>query len=289
MGHLANARGDESISIGARSNASAWNATAVGERSIAGYGATAMGSEANAASSHSVALGYQARTGNSLSSGASGDSGAVAIGPRANAKGQDAIAIGTNTLANFNNSVAIGFKAEAKTSDQIVLGTSSSTVYIPGKLVVGTPRGIYLKTDDGSWKWKNSWVRIYGVTKTYDADRYVAGVEQSTPNLSDRRLKNVGKVFIGGLNEIKKLEVFNYTFKSDKSKTPRVGVMAQDLQKIFPNAVVKGDDGFLRIRMEDMFYALINAVKENDKRITVLEKENMELKKRIADLEKKIK
>ena len=41
--------------------------------------------------------------------------------------------------------------------------------------------------------------------------------------------------------------------------------MAQDLEKIFPKAVFKGDDGFLRIRMEDMFYALVNAVKELDK------------------------
>ena len=113
---------------------------------------------------------------------------------------------------------------------------------------------------------------------------------------SDRRLKNVGKEFLGRLEQIRKLEVFNYTFKDDKSMTPRVGVMAQDLQKIFPDAVIKGEDGFLRIRMEDMFYALVNAVKQNDKRITELEKQNkelvkqnQELLKRISALEKKIK
>ena len=63
-------------------------------------------------------------------------------------------------------------------------------------------------------------------------------------------------------------------------------------------------DGFLRIRMEDMFYAIVNAIKELDAKIetlkaqevavlkdkvTKLEKENMALEKRIADLEKKIK
>ena len=106
---------------------------------------------------------------------------------------------------------------------------------------------------------------------------------------SDKRLKNVGKAFTAGLDEIKKLELFNYTFKKDPNKTPRVGVMAQDLQKVFPNAVFQGDDGFLRIRMEDMFYALINAVKENDKRITALEKENKELKARLEAIEKKLK
>ena len=108
-------------------------------------------------------------------------------------------------------------------------------------------------------------------------------------NLSDRRLKNVGKEFSSGLDKIKKLEIFNYTFKDDKEKTPHVGVMAQDLQKIFPDAVVKGEDGFLRIRMEDMFYAVINAVKELDIRTTAQEKKIQELEKRIEELEKKIK
>ena len=85
------------------------------------------------------------------------------------------------------------------------------------------------------------------------------------------------------MNKIKQLKVYNYTFKDDENKTPRVGVMAQDLQKVFPDAVTKGDNGFLRIRFEDMFYALINAVKELDLRITA---ENTELKNRVTKLEK---
>ena len=49
---------------------------------------------------------------------------------------------------------------------------------------------------------------------------------------------------------------------------PNVGVIAQDLQKVFPDAVTKGEDGYLRIRFEDMFYAVINAVKELDNKIS---------------------
>ena len=93
----------------------------------------------------------------------------------------------------------------------------------------------------------------------------------------------MGEVFTGGLNKIKQLKVYNYTFKDDENKTPRVGVMAQDLQKVFPDAVTKGENGFLRIRWEDMFYALINAVKELDLRVT---SENRDLKKRVTELEK---
>ena len=106
---------------------------------------------------------------------------------------------------------------------------------------------------------------------------------------SDRRLKYVGKESTSGLNKIRQLKVFNYTFKKDTTKTPHVGVIAQDLQKVFPNAVKKGADGFLTIRMEDMFYAVINAIKELDSRVTTLEKENKELKVRLDKLEAKLK
>ena len=83
--------------------------------------------------------------------------------------------------------------------------------------------------------------------------------------------------------------MFNYTFKKDETKTPHVGVIAQDLQKVFPDAVKKGTDGFLTIRFEDMFFAMINAIKELDTRLTALEKENQELKARIERLEAKLK
>ena len=104
---------------------------------------------------------------------------------------------------------------------------------------------------------------------------------------SDRRLKYVGKDNNDGLAKIKQLKVFNYVYKKDTTKTPHVGVIAQDLQKVFPNAVKKGKDGFLTIRMEDMFYAVINAIKELDAKYQAQEKRINELEKRIEKLEAK--
>ncbi|MBQ7317385.1 MAG: tail fiber domain-containing protein, partial [Phascolarctobacterium sp.] len=63
---------------------------------------------------------------------------------------------------------------------------------------------------------------------------YSCKYDNSWINVSDRRLKNVGENFKGGLAELKKLDLFHYTYKSDKEKTPHVGVMSQDLQKVFP-------------------------------------------------------
>ena len=107
--------------------------------------------------------------------------------------------------------------------------------------------------------------------------------------LSDRRLKYVGKEFTSGLDKIRQLKVFNYTFKKDEKKTPHVGVIAQDLQKVFPDAVKKGADGFLQIRFEDMFYAVINAIKELDAKVAAQDKKIKELEARIERLEALVK
>ena len=105
--------------------------------------------------------------------------------------------------------------------------------------------------------------------------------------ISDRRLKYVGKESTTGLDKVRQLKVFNFTYKKDTTKTPHVGVIAQDLQKVFPNAVQKGTDGFLTIRMEDMFYAVINAIKELDAKYQAQEKRINDLEKRIEKLEAK--
>lgn len=68
--------------------------------------------------------------------------------------------------------------------------------------------------------------------------------------MSDRRLKENIKP-VGKLDNGLTVYVFNY--KGDK--TPQIGLIAQEVQKVKPEAVAEGDDGFLRVN-----YAL--AVKE---------------------------
>lgn len=107
----------------------------------------------------------------------------------------------------------------------------------------------------------------YSMPKSSNAYKYVTvpkDNEYKSGTSSDKRLKNIKGENNAGLEQIRKLKVFDYSFKADKSKTPRVGVIAQDLQKVFPDAVTQGHDGFLLIRQEDMFYAMVNAIKQLD-------------------------
>ena len=120
----------------------------------------------------------------------------------------------------------------------------------------------------------------------------VASEENWFATPSDIRLKNIGKEFTGGLNEINQLEFYNYTYKRDVDKDPKVGVMAQDLQKVFPNAVKENKDGYLYIRKDEMFYAALNAIKElfqnfttNEEKIKALEERNAMLEKQNKELQ----
>ena len=282
------ASGNDSVAIGSEAITRAANAVAVGS--------------ARARGQASIAIGQSARTGEIDGPEADIDENAlnaIAIGTWSGASQTGSIAIGARAEATAENSVAIGPDAKATKANQIVLGTADSTVYIPGKLVVGGEAILGL---NGGVTWLRAHKQGDNTDKLvkvrYDGDNLeVSGATYSSTDypLSDRRLKNVGKAFTGGLTELKKLDLFHFTYKKDKSNTPHVGVMAQDLQKVFPDAVTKGDDGFLRIRMEDMFYALVNAVKElagmfdkQDDRIVQLEKENKQLQKTISDLEKRL-
>lgn len=92
------------------------------------------------------------------------------------------------------------------------------------------------------------------------------------PNVktSDRRLKDIISENNEGLASIEALMPYNFTFKNDKENKSQVGVMAQDLQKVYPSAVVKGKDGYLRIRWDEMFYSMINAIKTLDKKLVAI-------------------
>lgn len=114
----------------------------------------------------------------------------------------------------------------------------------------------------------------------------LSSFNQKIWGVSDRRLKNIGLQNNDGLDKLTQLKIYNYTFKNDEKKLPHVGVMAQDLQKVFPNSVFKGEDGYLRIRWDEMFFASINAVKELDRKITNLVTQTFKVESKIAKLEK---
>lgn len=117
---------------------------------------------------------------------------------------------------------------------------------------------------------------------------YAHGGENSCcPDLaSDIRLKDLTTIFDDGLNAINRLTVYNYTYKADEEQQPQVGVIAQDLKRVFPNAVSKDNKGYYQIRWDEMFYAAINAIKTLDSKVEALASRVSKDRARIATLKK---
>jgi hypothetical protein len=86
-------------------------------------------------------------------------------------------------------------------------------------------------------------------------------------NPSDARLKNIDGPYEHGLNEIAKLDTVRFHFKPDNvrhlpSDKEIVGMIAQDVQKVFPEAVTMERDGYLTLDTSPINFAVINAIKE---------------------------
>ena len=300
--------------LGRMANSTSDNAVAI-SGTASGYASVAIGSSSSSSGQSSVAIGNGASSTISV---------ALAIGSNARATGQESIALGSAANASGYRNVAIGSNAcqyvtgsnktciganSGPSSSSSVRSDSSERIFIgsgdPATLEIHN--GLSRNSIIGNTKGSSNAVLINGdlivngfiTSKFYDTDRFVTPGRYDRYmhwydinsdyvdawRSSDRRLKYVGKESTSGLDKIKQLKVFNYTFKKDTTKTPHVGVIAQDLQKVFPNAVKKGTDGFLTIRMEDMFFAVINAIKELDAKYQAQEKRINDLEKRIEKLE----
>ena len=158
----------------------------------------------------------------------------------------------------------------------------------PGKisLEATSSEGIALKSDKitlGTIEVSNNEISIGELkvkTKIQELEEKVNALQ-----MSDVRKKNILGDSTAGLKEINALEVKNYTYKDDKNNTPHVGVIAQQLQKVFPNSVIEGNDGFLRIKTEEIFYAMVNSIKELCSKLQDLTAKISGLDKRITELE----
>ena len=279
IGRKAKVHDAHGMAIGNETEAKEYEDIAIGRTSkAAGYDSLALGVYARATGYASTSIGHGAY--------ATGE-GAIALGSRPNSRsdmevnteatGDYSIAIGSQAQAKHNYSVAIGTQAVTTANNQIVLGTPNDTVYIPGNLVVGKRTVLGRDLSDVSSVWLRANPLAGSIKRGWVSDETNRGLiftntaQNMSTNMpswvSDRRLKNIGEKYTAGVNELSKLDFFHYTFKKDANKAPHVGVIAQDLQEVFPDAVTKGDDGFLRIRWEDMFYAAINAIKELNTKI----------------------
>lgn len=101
---------------------------------------------------------------------------------------------------------------------------------------------------------------------------------------SDRRLKEIGKPFERGLDEILSIQPVYFRWKKETgfdSKNDYVGFVAQDIQKQIPEAVSVDNRKHLTLSDRAIIAALVNAIKE-------LKIENETLREAITDIQDRL-
>ena len=269
---VANTTGSSNTASGASaiwSNTTGSQNTAIGFQSLfsntTASGNTADGYEAllNSTSCCNVAVGDlalqfvstgQANTGVGNHAGATADSSYVT--------GSNNTTLGTGTklgTGTLTNASALGANAEVDASNSLVLGSINGVNGQTATVKVG----IGTTTPDNN------------LTVNGSADKPGGG---SWGTYSDGRLKSLDGNFNEGLSAVLKIRPVRYRYKPDNAMGIRdgeehIGVVAQEVQKIIPEAVTENSKGYLLVNNDPVIWAMLNAIKEQQREIRALKSE----------------
>ena len=90
---------------------------------------------------------------------------------------------------------------------------------------------------------------------------YLGYSASSWTGVSDERLKNITGEISDGLNKVNQLRAVEFTWKRDETNESQVGLIAQDVQAVLPQAIGE-NDGYLGVRYTEVIPLLVAAIKE---------------------------
>lgn len=103
---------------------------------------------------------------------------------------------------------------------------------------------------------------------------------------SDERLKDILKPVKIDLDDLSKIRKVYYTWKNSECKERQLGIIAQDVQKLYPELVdVDPETGYLSLAYDKVTTIALGAVDVLYELVKDLKEENLELKSRLGKLE----
>ena len=255
------ATGNYSIAMGSSTTAS-------------GAISTAMGIGTTASAEISTAMGYNTTASGTYS---------TAMGSNSTASGSTSIAMGSNSTASGANSAAMGSNSTASDYGSLVIGqynssgssvTNSATAFNTANTAFVIGNGTNGSNQSDAFK-----VLFSGET-TIGSDLEVKG---NVLVSSDARLK-ANIVSLGStLAKLLLIDGKRYTMKKDGKQN--IGVLAQDIQKVFPELVSTDDRDMLAVNYQGLVPVLINGLKEQDAKMKEQDAKMKEQQKRLERLE----
>ena len=177
-----------------------------------------------------------------------------------NASGIYSTAMGFYTVASGIRSTAMGFYTTASDYGSLVIGRSN----LLGSTV--TNSATEFSTDNTAFvigNGANTDNRSDALTVLFDGTTTIAGDLSIN---SDARLK-ANIISLGStLAKVLQIDGKSYTMKKDENKKQKIGVLAQDIEKVFPE-LVSESNGVKSVNYQGLVPVLINALKEQDSKM----------------------
>jgi hypothetical protein len=130
---------------------------------------------------------------------------------------------------------------------------------------------------DGQIRTLTAGTNSAGTTFSWTDGPYVANLGTSWTNSSDERLKNITGEIQNGLAKVMTLRAAEFTWKSDDTATPQVGLIAQDVQAVLPEVIStsvrhESEDitEYLGVAYDQIIPLLVAAIKELKAEIDLL-------------------
>jgi len=298
LGMSATASGNNALALGASSTASGDLSVALHPFSTASAnGAIALGGFATASGINSIAVGNSV-TSNGTSAIAIGNTAtasgafttsigintvasatrAIALGSQTTANGQRSIAMGDSTIASGTASSTLGRGNIAKGFSSTVVGMYNDTILTANQTAVTSTTPLFIVGNgDGNAARSNAFV----VRK--DGTAVLAGT--LTQN-SDARLKTNITPLVNAMSLLAAINGYSYNWKDQyRDQQTQIGVLAQEVQKVFPELVKEDEKGVLSVNYNGFVPVLINAMKEQHSVLKTKEQQIDELKERLEKLE----
>ena len=250
------------------------SASAIGYYTTAsGSGTLATGRDTEAIGSWSTAMGYKSKANgnNSIAMGSFSEANgltSLAMGNQVFANGDYSTAIGQFSEANGSHSTAMGKSSKANDYSSLVIGyynLSGNTV--TGSATQANPANTAFVIGNGTFSSRSDAFKVMANGDTTVSNDLTVGGDIVVS--SDARLK--ANIVSLGSTLAKLLLIDGKTYTTKRDGKQKIGVLAQDIQNVFPELVSQDDDEMLAVNYQGLIPILINALKEQDAKISRLE------------------
>ena len=183
---------------------------------------------------------------------------------------------GGSNISVFDNTDGLGFSSTSNTksigmSAGIAYGSGAGNSWIKLNPTTGSSASIVMQANSN------------GVILNNNATAWASN--------SDLRLKNVTGNYENALVDIAQIEPVKFTWKADKENQPQVGVIAQSVENIVPEAIsktksIEGDDTeYLQVRYTELIPLMIASIQELNAKVDAQATTITDLTTRLAALE----